>query len=91
MKKFKVSFNLFQSECLSDSEEISNSSSYASPSEYDSSFEDEINVEKGGFYGCEPEYTEKELIDLLSNILLFWGNYETWCIFKSIILFDLTK
>ena len=43
---------------MSDSEEISDSSSYASSSEYDSSFEDETDVEKGGFYGCKPEYSE---------------------------------
>ena len=36
---------------MSDSEEISNSSSHTSSSEHDSSFEDEIDVEKGGFYG----------------------------------------
>lgn len=52
---------------MSDSEEISDSSSFASSSEYDSSFEDEIDVEKGGFYGCEPEYSEKELIDIISS------------------------
>ena len=52
---------------MSDSKEISDSSSFASSSEYDSSFEDEIDVEKGGFYGCEPEYSEKELIDIISS------------------------
>ena len=52
---------------MSDSKEISDSSSFVSSSEYDSSFEDEIDVEKGGFYGCEPEYSEKELIDIISS------------------------